>query len=78
MYDLFEKPKCHEAKFWIDKIGAERFAIANRLGIAYSYLGGILSGHIGATVELEEKLQRIIAECQEIDRQRNGKTPNQK
>ena len=78
MNSLFEKPTSHPAKAWIDKIGAERFAIANRLGIHYGYLGSILSGHVSATVELEEKLQRIIGECQEIDRRRNGKTPNQK
>ena len=78
MNSLFEKPMSHPAKEWIDKIGAERWAVANRLGIHYGYLGSILSGHVSATVELEEKLQRIIGECQEIDRRRNGKTPNQK
>ena len=78
MYDLFQKPKCHPAKAWIDLVGAERWAVANRLGIHYGYLGSILSGHVSATVVLEEKLQRIIGACQEIDRRKNGKTPNQK
>jgi len=76
MYDLFQKPKCHPAKAWIDLVGAERYAVANRLGIAYSYLGGILSGHIGATMALEEKLKRIIGECQDWLKQKIAEDRN--
>ena len=78
MHDLFEKPVPHPAKDWIDRIGAERFAVSLRLGINYSYLGGILSGHVPATPEIEQKLQLVIVECQEIYKRRNGETAHQK
>ena len=78
MNSLFQKPTCHPAMAWINKIGAQRYAIANRIGIHYSYLSGILCGHVPPTPEIEEKLQLVIAECQEICERRNGTTPNQK
>ena len=78
MNSLFQKPKDHPAREWINRIGAQRYAVAARLGIHYSYLSGILCSHVSPTPVLEEKLQAIISECQKIYEQRNGKTPNQK
>ena len=76
--DLLQRPQEHEARIWIDRIGAQRHAVANRLGIHYSYLCGILSRHFPATHEIEEKLQAIIEECQEIYRRRNGEAKSKK